>query len=191
MVSGALSLNFFTFRPGAAAHRTHSQAANDHGHKHALNSSWAAKRKSKKQPCRLPLEQDLSIFDPVSGLRLVQANVGTLNPRKALQASVKHCVSATPRTIVLDSLFSDADIVFVQEDRLQGRGVHKCYNFTMYRAPASEIGAGGVQIWLKHRLVKHVAASKVFSSWILRVTLIFGLLRVKALRCARRGHFHA
>ena len=57
-------------------------------------------------------------------LRVVQANVSTLNPCKLKQVLVQQCLSATPRTVVLDSMFGadTADLVFVQESRLPHDG---------------------------------------------------------------------
>ena len=114
----------------------------------------------------------------VDELCLIQANVGTLNPKKACQSSVKHDLSCTPRTVILDSLFVAADVVFLQEGRLPEEGEQKCYNFNMFRAAATSIGSGGSQIWLKRRLAKYFAAMKAYSPWLVRVTLAFGPLSI-------------
>ena len=114
-------------------------------------------------------------------LRLIQANISTLNPREALQSTVLHGLSATPRTVLLDSLFADADVVFIQEGRLPGEGVQKCFNFIMFRAPATAGGSGGSQVWIQRKLARHIVSSKVFSPWLLRVVLAFGPFQVHLL----------
>ncbi|MCP4450330.1 MAG: endonuclease/exonuclease/phosphatase family protein [Planctomycetes bacterium] len=78
--------------------------------------------------------------------------------------------------IILDELFSslDASIVFIQEARLPEAGFHSTGNYKMYRAGATERGAGGVQIWIRHFLVNSVASVKVPSPYLIHPTLQFG-----------------
>lgn len=114
--------------------------------------------------------------DVMQRMVVVTANVCTLHPKEFRASYTKQGCSSTARMIILDELFSslDASIVFVQEARLPEDGVHSTGNYRMYRAGATERGAGGVQIWVRHFLANSVASVKVPSPYLIHLTLQFG-----------------
>ena len=68
-------------------------------------------------------------LEVIQSIRVNQANISALNPKKLSQSSVKQGCSYTPRMVLLDSLFSNAgaDIVCVQEGRLPQFGSQRCF----------------------------------------------------------------
>ena len=108
-------------------------------------------------------------------LGLATANVSTVHPHELKRSSGLQGCDVTSRMLELDEKFFRAGIMIacIQEGRLPCDGESNAINFKMYHAGASKCGAGGVQIWIAHCLVKYVTGVTVRSPWIMRVTLRF------------------
>ena len=95
----ALAHGFVNFRPGLVAHRSRGQEKSDaykpnsfrHVKRHRAKSCGATS--AKQSPSK-----SLGV-DVLEKLVLIRANVSTLNPKKLIQASVKHGNASTPRMI--------------------------------------------------------------------------------------------